>query len=185
MLGLASAVSLFGFPYIILMPAVARDALGLGPDGLGIMMSAVGLGAVVGGLGLAAIGDVPRKALLAVAAGAMLALLLVAFSLAATLRAAIPLLFFLGTVQVNCVASINTTLQVKVAENMRGRVMGMLSFALFGLSTLGSVLLGMVGDRIGISSALRLGGLVILAVVAFVTVRAPSIFQPVDAPPRS
>jgi MFS family permease len=81
--------------------------------------------------------------------------------------------------------AINTTLQVKVAENMRGRVMGMLSFALFGLSTLGSVLLGMVGDRIGITSALRLGGLVILAVVAFVTVRAPSIFQPVDAPPRS
>jgi MFS family permease len=184
MLGLASAVSLFGFPYIILMPAVARDTFGLGPDGLGVMLGAVGLGAVVGGLALAAIGDVPRKALLAVAAGAMLAALLVAFSLAATLRAATPLLFLLGTVQVNCIASINTTLQVKVAEDMRGRVMGMLSFALFGLSTLGSVLLGMVGDRLGIASALRLGGLVILAVVALVTVRAPTIFQPVDATSR-
>jgi MFS family permease len=153
MLGLACTVSLFGFPYIILLPAVARDALGLGPDGLGLMMSAVGLGAVVGGLGLAAFGDVPRKALLAVVAGAILALLLVAFSLASTLRAATPLLFFLGMVQVNCVASINTTLQVKVADDMRGRVMSMRSFALFGLSTLGSVLLGMVGDRVGIASA--------------------------------
>jgi MFS family permease len=185
MLSLACAVSLFGFPYIILMPAVARDALGLGPDGLGLMMSAVGLGAVVGGLGLAAFGDVPRKALLAVVAGAILAVLLVAFSLASTLRAATPLLFFLGMVQVNCVASINTTLQVKVADDMRGRVMSMLSFALFGLSTLGSVLLGMVGDRVGIASALRLGGFVILAVVALVTLRAPTIFQPVDESSRS
>ena len=68
MLAFAAAISLFGFPYIILMPAVARDVLGLGPDGLGLMMGSVGFGAVVGGLGLAAFGDVPRKALLGVGA---------------------------------------------------------------------------------------------------------------------
>jgi len=177
MLGFAAAVSLFAFPYIILMPAVARDGLGLGPDGLGVLMGAVGLGAVVGGLALAAFGDVARKALLAVAAGSVLAILLIAFSLATTLRAAVPILFLLGLVQVGCVASLNTTLQVKVTEAMRGRVMSMLSFALFGLSTLGSVLLGAIGDRLGVAAALRLGGLAILAIVAFVVLRSPAIFE--------
>ena len=184
MLGFAAAISLFGFPYIILMPAVARDVLGLGPDGLGLMMGSVGFGAVVGGLGLAAFGDVPRKALLGVGAGTVLAGLLVAFSFTDTLRAAAPILFLLGFVQVGCVASINTTLQLTVTDAMRGRVMSMLSFALFGLSTLGSVLLGVIGDRVGVAAALRLGGCVILALGVLLVARSPAIFEPVGKPAR-
>src|SRR5262249_43387521 len=127
-LGFAAATSLLAFPYIILMPAVARS-LGLGPDGLGIMMGCLGAGAVVGGLALGALGDFPRKALLGVLAGASLAALLVAFSMTARLRTAAPILFLLGITQVTCVASLNTTLQVAVVDGMRGRVMSMLSFA--------------------------------------------------------
>jgi predicted MFS family arabinose efflux permease len=179
MLGLASAVSLFGFPYIILMPAVARDALQLGPEGLGLMMGSVGLGAVVGGLGLASVGDMARKAFLPVAAGGALALLLVAFSLVSTLSAAAPLLFLLGLAQIVCIASLNTTLQVTVIPAMRGRVMSMLSFALFGLSTLGALLLGIVGDAIGVTNALCLGGVAILAIAAVLAFRSPAVFAPV------
>ena len=181
MLAFAAVMSLFGFPYIILMPAVARDALGLGPDGLGLMMGAVGSGAVVGGLALAAFGDVPRKALLAVLAGSVLALLLIGFSLAPTLRDAVPLLFLLGVVQVGCVASLNTTLQLVVSDSMRGRVMSMLGFALFGLSTLGAMLLGIAGDHIGVANALRFGGLAILAASAWVLLRSPAVLEPVSA----
>jgi len=183
LLAFAGVMSLFGFPYIILMPAVARDALALGPDGLGLMMGSVGFGAVVGGLALAAFGDVPRKALLAVVAGSILAVLLVGFSLATTLRSAAPLLFLLGMVQVGCIASLNTALQVTVSDSMRGRVMGMLSFALFGLSTLGAMLLGVLGDHIGVANALRLGSAAIVAASAFVMLRAPAIFEPVGLPP--
>jgi MFS family permease len=175
----AAAVSLMGFPYIILMPAVAHDTLRLGPAGLGLMMGCVGLGAVVGGLALAALGDVPRKALLAVAAGVMLAVMLVAFSLTTTLRAAAPFLFLLGVMQVGCAASLNATLQLTVTEAMRGRVMSMLGFAYFGLSTLGSVLFGLIGDRIGVAVALRLGGIAILAVAALILVRSRSVLSTV------
>src|SRR4029079_15669617 len=114
------------------------------PDGLGIMMAILGAGAVVGGLTLGALGDVPRKALLAVLAGAGRGALLFVFSLATTLREAAPILFLLGITQVTCVASLNATLQVAVMDGMRGRVMSMLSLSFFGLSTLGSVALGLV-----------------------------------------
>lgn len=179
MLGLASAISLFGFPYIVLMPAVARDHLATGSAGLGMLMGAVGTGAVVGGLGLAWIGDVARKAMVAIGAGSLFAGALVAFSLARSMSAALPTLFLLGVVQVICIASANTTLQVSVANAMRGRVMSMLTLALFGLSTLGSVLLGVIGDRLGVEIALRLGGVAILLSVVALAVACPEIFEPV------
>jgi predicted MFS family arabinose efflux permease len=182
MLVLASGISFFAFPYIILMPAIARDALHLGPDGLGLMMGAVGSGAVAGGLALAAAGDVPRKAMLACGAAGALGISLVAFSLAPTLRVAAPLLFLMGATQVTCVASLNTTLQVTVNHAMRGRVMSMLTFALFGLSTLGSLFLGVLGDRIGVPGALRLGGAVILTLAAVLGARSPEIVLPVCGP---
>jgi hypothetical protein len=64
----------------------------------------------------------------------------------------------------------------------------MLSFAFFGLSTLGSVLIGFVGDRLGIERALRLGGVAILAIAAVVLLRSRVVFEPVLPPkakPRS
>jgi MFS family permease len=172
LLAFAAAVSLMGFPYIVLLPAVARDTLHLGPAGLGLMMGSIGLGAVVGGLVLATLGDVPRKALLSVVAGAMLAAMLVGFSLTTTLRAAAPFLFLLGIMQVGCAASLTAVLQLTVTEAMRGRVMSMLGFAYFGLSTLGSVLFGLIGDRIGVAASLRLGGIMILLVTALIVARS-------------
>ncbi|HSD09734.1 MAG TPA: hypothetical protein VLF14_02035 [Candidatus Binatia bacterium] len=46
------------------------------------------------------------------------------------------------------------------------------------------MLLGMVGDRIGITSALRWGGFAIVGIVALVMLRSPAIFQPVEQPIR-
>src|SRR5207244_2673059 len=59
---LAAVMSVFGFPYIILLPALARDTLGLGATGLGYLMAAVGA-ATAGALGIGFVGDrigVPR-----------------------------------------------------------------------------------------------------------------------------
>src|SRR5438034_9482244 len=58
---LAAVMSVFGFPYIILLPALARDTLHIDATGLGYLMAAVGAGAVTGGLGLSAAGDLPDR----------------------------------------------------------------------------------------------------------------------------
>ena len=50
---MASTMSIFGFSYAVLMPVFARNILKAGPSGLGFLMSAVGIGAIAAGLGLA------------------------------------------------------------------------------------------------------------------------------------
>jgi len=158
---LAAVVSFFGFPYIILLPALARD-LGLGVAGLGTLMAAVGTGAVTGGLGLAAVGDLQRKGLIAGATAIAFGAVLASLVLVDGIRGTALTLAVLGVLQTVCVASLNTAIQLTVHDGMRGRVMSVMTVILFGLATLGSVVVGFLGDRIGIEPALATGGVIIV-----------------------
>jgi len=73
------------------------------------------------------------------------------------------------------VAALNTLIQVTVSEEMRGRVMSMLTVCLFGLPTLGALLLGSLGDRIGIPHALALGGAIVAVTAAVTFVATPEL----------
>ena len=165
MLILAAGVSFFGFPYIILMPAVARDVLGLGPEGLGFLLAMIGLGAVIGGLGLASVAATagPRIAL---AAAAAFAIALVGFTTTRTATAAGVMLVAVGLFQIVCIASLNTTLQTTVVNEMRGRVMSMVSVSLFGISPLGAAVLGTAADWIGVQTIVACGGIAVLMLAA-------------------
>jgi len=172
---LAAAMSIFGFPYIILLPALARDVLHL-PDasGLGWLLGSVGAGAVVGWLGLSAFGDVARKDLVAIGSAVLFGIALAAFAIVRTPRGFSLLLFVMGVLQTACVASINTSIQAIVHDGMRGRVMSMMTVILFGFATTGALLIGLVGDHIGVPAALACGGVVIIFVATAVGVRAPA-----------
>jgi len=171
---LAAVMSVFGFPYIILLPALARDTLGLEATGLGYLMAAVGAGAVAGGLGLSAAGDLPRKDLAAGGCAVAFGLALSSFVLVHSVPATALLLFVMGVLQTVCVASLNTTIQTVVHDGMRGRVMSMMTVILFGFATAGALGIGFVGDRIGVPRALAGGGVVIALVASVVLGRAPT-----------
>ena len=171
---LVAVMSVFGFPYIILLPALARDTLHLDATGLGYLMAAVGAGAVTGGLGLSAVGDVPRRDVAAGSSAIAFGLALCAIVLAHTLRATALLLFVMGVLQTVSVASVNTTIQTVVHDGMRGRVMSMMTVILFGFATAGALGIGFVGDRIGVPRALAGGGVVIALVASVVLARAPT-----------
>jgi MFS family permease len=167
---LAAVMSLFGFPYIILLPAVAHG-LGLDARGLGYLMACVGGGAVVGGLGISSLGaraSGPRTSVLgAVAFGVVLSL----FAVVGTVRETMLVLFSLGVLQTVSVASLTTTIQSTVHDGMRGRVMSMVTVLFFGLSTAGGLLAGIIGDRLTVPMALASGG-VVTAAVAVVLARS-------------
>jgi len=181
-LALAAVMSVLGFPYIILLPALARDALGLEASGLGWLMAAVGCGAVLGGLGLSAAGDLPRKGLIATVSALAFGMVLACFAIVRSPRGIAGLLFTMGALQTICVASLNTTIQIAVDDGMRGRVMSMLTVILFGFSTLGGLLIGFLGDWIGVPLALAGGGALIAAAAGSMLVRA---FAPSRAPSRT
>lgn len=175
MLVLCITMSLFGFPYIVLMPAVARDVLHLDADGFTLLFSSVGAGAVVGGLTLAYAGDVRRKGLLVVSCSAVFGLLLVVLSNVHTFAAAAGVLALAGFAMIVCIASLNTLVQMTVADEMRARVMSMVTVSLFGLPTLGAWILGALGDRIGITYALSLGGGVVVVVAIAIGLASPDM----------
>jgi MFS family permease len=159
-LALAAVFSLFGFPYIILLPAVARDVLHLDASGLGFLMASMGGGAVAGGLAVSvSSGRIARPLLINVGA-VLFGVALMGFELVRTPLATSMLLIALGALQTITISTLTASIQIAVDDGMRGRVMSMLAAMFFGLSTLGGLLLGMLGDRIGVTQAIALGGVV-------------------------
>jgi MFS family permease len=167
---LAAVLSLFGFPYIILLPAVAHG-LELDARGLGYLMACVGSGAVTGGLAMAIGGDAVRGPHTAVVGAVAFGLVLTAIGVVATVGHTMVVLFLLGGLQTLSISSLTTTIQATVHDGMRGRVMSMITVIFFGFSTLGGLVAGIIGDHVGVPLALASGG-VVTAVVAMVLVRS-------------
>jgi predicted MFS family arabinose efflux permease len=159
-LTVAAVLSLFGFPYIILLPALARDTLHLDASGLGFLMASMGGGAVVGGLATSTGSErISRPTLIATGAVSF-GVALMGFKLTTTPGATALLLAVLGALQTVTISTLTASVQLAVDDGMRGRVMSMLAVLFFGFSTLGGLVLGLLGDRIGVPNALALGGLV-------------------------
>jgi MFS family permease len=157
---LAAVMSLFGFPYIIMMPALASDVLRLDATGLGWLMAAVGAGAVTGGVALSVSGERGRSPSVTTVGSIVFGLAVLGFDRVRTPYSMATLLFVLGALQTITIASLTTTIQLHVHDGMRGRVMSMLTVIFFGFATLGGVIAGTVGDRIGVPRALAVGGAV-------------------------
>jgi MFS family permease len=179
---LSAALSLFGFPYIILLPAFARDILHLSAQQYGYLVAAPGAGAVIGGLALATFGDVRRKGVLACVTALVFSVALVGFSFSTDLWMAQIFLFLAGMHMVSAISTINTLLQLTTADRVRGRVMSMFSFALFGLAPIGSFHLGTWAHYVGTPRALAGGGVVCFLVAASFLAFARDLRQPVASP---
>ena len=155
--------SVLGVPYITLMPVVARDLLGLGASGYGLLLSALGLGGLSGALALAAVGGrIPRGKLL-VAAAYSYAFLLIMFSLVRVAWLAYPILLVTGFSMIVTNAVANSMLQSFVADEFRGRLMSVYSLISVGLSQVfGAFAGGAVASAVGVDWAIGAGAAVML-----------------------
>lgn len=166
LLALVGASSMFASGYLYLGPAIARD-LGSGADGLGILMAAAGVGAVIAGLRLAvrpmhAASSERRRPLIVAAGISAVGAVGVAFAGSLALTAAMFVVTAVGTVSFN--VSTNTRIQSIVPDRLRGRIMSLYALMLLGLIPPGSLLLGALGDAIGAAQALAAGGAIWLVI---------------------
>lgn len=171
-LALLLAVSLFALNHNVFVPVLARQVLHQEAEGFGALMSALGAGALLGALTLAALGRgrPPVSLLLAAAAGVSAGAL--ALGLVRSPVAAGGVLFAMGFAQVLFMASVNTTLQVTTPDELRGRVMSLYTLVFAGVAPLGSLLAGSLTEALGPSRALLVcGGLALVAVAALGTWR--------------
>jgi predicted MFS family arabinose efflux permease len=168
---LFGAVGIFGWSYTVLMPAFARDVLGLGAHGYGVLMSASGLGALLGALTVAAAGHgfTPRK--IALAGVWIFSASLLAFAVNRNFYASLGFLFVSGFGMMLFFSTSNTVLQTIVPDEMRGRVMGVWSVVFGAMIPLGSLEAGALAHWKGTPLAIGVGAL-ICAVAAAVTLVA-------------
>ena len=119
-LTLLLVVSLFVINHNVLVPLLARDVLHEGAHGFGLLMAALGIGAVVGALALAMLGRSRPTLPLLITAAAMAAALTLALAAIRHFPAAVVLLALTGLSQIVFMASCNTALQMVVPDRLRG-----------------------------------------------------------------
>ena len=157
LIGMTFFNSLFGMSYVVLMPLFARDVLEVGPQGLGYLLSASGIGALTGTLVVSGMGGIRHKGLLIGVAATAFGLLLIAFSQSRWLPLSLGLLGVMGATFSVYMISINTALQSAVPDQLRGRVMGVYSLT-WSLMPLGGMQAGAVANFAGAPAAVALGG---------------------------
>jgi MFS family permease len=168
-------VSTMAMPYTVLMPAYAAEVLHGGPNTLGLLMTASGVGALGGGLYLASrqsvvgLGRVAAYSTLIFGAG------LVAFAFTTSLWVALAVLPFVGAGFMVEMAATNTVLQTLVTDDLRGRVMAFYTMAFFGTAPLGSLLAGLAADRIGARWTIAAGGAISVAAGFWLVSRLPAL----------
>src|SRR5436305_5813183 len=167
------AIGIFGWTYMVVMPAFARDVLGRGADGFGILMSASGMGALIGALVVATFGHrfTPRK--LALGGVWLFSGALLAFAFARNFHVSLGFLFVAGFGMLLFFSTTNTVLQTIVPDDMRGRVMGVWSLIFGAMIPLGSLEAGAVANWFGTPVALAIGAVVCAAsgLVALLVIR--------------
>jgi MFS family permease len=151
-------VSLLSLNFNVVVPLIARDVLHEGAQGFGLLMSALGAGAITGAAGIALLRrDRPPLSFLA-ASAAVLSAGVVLLALVGTFGLAVALLAVLGCLQIYFTTSCNTTLQLITPHALRGRVMGLYALAFAGMTPFGSLLIGTLAEHLGVRAACALGG---------------------------
>ncbi len=170
-LSLVLCVSMFFFNYNTLVPLLARDVLHQDAHGFGLLMTAVGVGAVAGAIALATLrADRPP---LSVLIGSALVLGAAMMGVAAVARfgAAAALLLVMGFCGMLFMTGANTTVQLTVPDELRGRVMSLHTLMFAGATPFGAFLVGSVTQALGVRA-----GFLVMGGGGFVSIAALSLW---------
>lgn len=168
LLGIVAAASLFGYPYLALMPIVARKLFVDDAQGMGYLTGGVGAGALMGALFLS-VKTLPQKRMVS-----MVFFTLMAFGISLALvglvggtAIVLGLLVICGYSMVSTLALSNTTIQQRVPDTMRGRVLSMYTFAFYAFVPFGTLGAGLLAEKRGIAVTLAaLGAGLLLSAAA-------------------
>jgi MFS family permease len=172
---LTALVSIFGVPFITLMPVFARDVLRAGPEAYGALMAAVGAGAVAAALSLAVLSRRLPHGRVHLVGGVAFGLLVALFATTRSFGSALLLVALTGCAMIVTNALTNTMLQTLVPDELRGRVMGFYSFMFVGMGPLGALQAGIVAEHFGAPVAIGAGGVLTALAVAVAWWRVPEL----------
>jgi MFS family permease len=166
---LLCVLSMFGLQYSVFLPIYAHDILHGGAKALGLLMSAAGVGAVLGALQFAARTEYTGMAKWIGATCTVCAIGLMAMSRATSFSLCAVLLFMVGFAATSQMAATNTIIQRRSPDALRSRLMAVYATMFMGVQPIGALIAGGVAKRIGTPHTLLLfGALVLAACVIFI-----------------
>ena len=173
---LTATLSIFGFPYLTMMPVFARDVLHQGAEGYGALTSSVGIGAVLGALGVALYSArIRSRGRLMLVGGTAFGILLILFSGSRSLALSMVLLGLAGCAMIVNNSITNTLLQMSAPDHLRGRIMGFYSFVFVGMAPFGAFLFGVVAEHTGVPATIAAGGAIVAVAVTIAGLTVPAI----------
>jgi MFS family permease len=162
-------LSLFGLQYSVFLPIYAHDILHGGAKALGLLMSAAGVGAVLGALQFAARTHYKGLSKWIAATCTICAIGLIVMSQARSFWLCATVLFVVGFAATSQMAATNTIIQERVPEELRSRLMAVYATMFMGVQPIGALLAGGVAKRIGTPDAvLLLGSIVLVGCIYFI-----------------
>lgn len=171
---LSATFAILGQPYQSFLPSLAKNVLEIGPARLGILYAAGGAGAIAGALLVASLGNFRRKGQLVLAMTALFGLMVIAVGASRLLPLTLVLLTITGLAG-SITGTLNGAIMVTAAPGeLRGRVMS-INVLVFGLSPLGSLMIGALADFTSLPIALAASGGCLIAVAALTAILRPGL----------
>jgi MFS family permease len=174
LIAMAFVLVLFGRPFQQLLPVFQVDVFHVGPTALGVMFTAVGVGAVFGSLAAIWVAERPNRRLLQLGAGVTVGVALALFAFSPSFYIALLFLIVVGFMT-DCYFTINRILVMEETEKAYyGRVMSiyMMTWSLMPLSL---VPMGVMIDHVGAPITIGLAGLILAAIVTAITIFSPDM----------
>lgn len=173
-LGIEAVFSIFGHNQA-LITIFARDVLGAGPEGLGLLLSSIGAGAIAGMVVLVLIGDVRRKGAFMLASGSLYSLTLLVFAWSRSFPLSVAVLVLLGFADATWGTMRNAIAQLATEDAYRGRVMSLIVIVARGLTSASQVQTGAAIALLGAPGAATIGAVAIAGTVAAAATRAKAL----------
>jgi MFS family permease len=155
-----AVIGTLAFNFQVVIPLISTKTFGLGAGGFGGLTSAMGAGAVLGGLAAASRKGVSYRRLITLTYAMGISILLAAA--APTLWIEVVALFVMGAASFAFIATANTTLQLTARPEMRGRVMALYAIAFLGSTPVGSPIVGWICAVWGARAGFAIGGIAAL-----------------------
>jgi MFS family permease len=172
---LLGLVSLMGMPFAVLMPIFAEKILHGGPQALGFLSGATGVGAIAGSIYLASRKSVLGLGRIIVISSNLFGIGLIGFSLSRLFWLSLLMMLLIGFGMMVEMASSNTVLQTIVEEDKRGRIMSFYTMAFMGMVPFGSLLAGTLANNIGAPNTVMIGGVACILGSVLFAKKLPSL----------
>lgn len=162
-MALIASFSLFGIPYIALMPVLAAEILSTGAKGLSLLIASAGTGSLVAAMAIAFKGDVKRKDIFIPFSAFVFSFAILSVAFSGNFYLSMFFLFFAGWGGVSLLALGNSFIQNSVSDSLRGRVMSLYTIVFLGFAPIGNSLIGIAAHTLGTILSLKIFALLCIA----------------------